>query len=965
MTPGVLFRKSRAVAVVALGNLVARWPRALVALVAVALGVALVSAITSGYASARQTILDWNYSWVGHSHVHLQPIPDGLWSDPRIPPDLAGQIAAEPGVRMVARQKEYLLATTAPDAEPLSVYGYGIQLPGEQDVRGAGIRLETGRMLSGRAGEAMIERHLADTLKVGLGDTVRLAARPESLRRVPIEVNLGEVDVPAVLRPAQAYLQRLLRSQRTSAFRVVGIITRPRFSTVSSQQGIQLRDLVMVSQDDLGRLFGGQALGFESADLILAHSGPRQMAATADRVRATIRTYMAERAHATTAPAGAFKPVNIQVETSDDKLAQIDKNMRLFRLISRTVSVVALLTASYIIFTTLGMGMVQRQVELGMLRCVGAGRVQVAAATFAEALPIALAGIALGVVAGVAAARGVIEHYRGFFTQMVISYPGLLWAAVGGFVAVMLAVALPAWMASRVSPLAASRPQSRRMPLRLDVALGCVGVALVGLSFLTRMWLWPGESPDTVMTTYLLVGVPALFLGYFLAAPLLVATLGGVLKYFAAALLLVRPRLLDDQMQTARWRTAATFCALMVGISMLVNLRVHSESIIRGWQLPTQMPPGFVFFFGELDREQLARVTALPQVRTPTPLMAFWVRYLPPDAADRAASAEVKFLSGPLTQMSQLIQLNFVESADADPARTTERVARGQGVLVTREFATRYHARMGDPVRLYREQVDPLVELPIVGIVESPTLDMAIDFLNVRDRFQSLSAGTIIGNVASANRILMHEGGSATQPQPPGESGDSSLPLRTRILLFDFANGEAGPAGQRAQLQAIGKELNGMHLQYYAGSLVELREMIVGEFRGVVSILQKIALWAMAIASLGVGFSMAANVHSRRRQLAVLRAIGMTRFQLSRQVLAEAVIIALLGSVAGLVHGLHLSINALYFDRVLFDFRPELTLPLGVLAVAIGFAVACCLVASLIPAMRAGRTNILAAMRQL
>lgn len=121
----------------------------------------------------------------------------------------------------------------------------------------------------------------------------------------------------------------------------------------------------------------------------------------------------------------------------------------------------------------------------------------------------------------------------------------------------------------------------------------------------------------------------------------------------------------------------------------------------------------------------------------------------------------------------------------------------------------------------------------------------------------------------------------------------------------------------------------------------------------------------MAIASLGVGFSMAANVQSRRRQLAVLRAIGMTRFQLARLVLAEAVVIALLGAVLGIVHGVNLSVNGLHFDRVLFGLKPELTLHVGLLGLAIGFSVLCCLVASLIPAMRAGRTNILAAMRQL
>ena len=216
-----------------------------------------------------------------------------------------------------------------------------------------------------------------------------------------------------------------------------------------------------------------------------------------------------------------------------------------------------------------------------------------------------------------------------------------------------------------------------------------------------------------------------------------------------------------------------------------------------------------------------------------------------------------------------------------------------------------------------------------------------------------------------ANRLLSPNATvNASQPAG-GQLASNSMPEQTRILMFDFARKSTpGAPQQKAQLKEISRQLDGLTIPYYAGSLDELREMIVGEFDSV-AILQEIALWATAIASLGVGFSMAANVHSRRRQLAVLRAIGMTRFQLARMVLAEAVIIALLGAFLGIVHGLTLSANAIYFDKVLFGLRTQFTVQYNVLMLAIGFAILCCLVASLIPAMRAGRTNILAAMRQL
>ena len=199
------------------GNLSARWPRAVVALIAVVLGVALVAAITSGYASARRSILDWNYSWVGHSDVHVAPIPGELWAEPRLPPYLATEIARLPGVaRVVARQKDYLLATASPRDNGGVVYGYGVQVPEETQVRGAGIRVAPGgQMLAqGATGQVLLEQHLADTLHKQVGDTVYLAGLSPPLRFLPVEI------------------RRRLVSKSMLPFTIIGIVSRPRFSSV-------------------------------------------------------------------------------------------------------------------------------------------------------------------------------------------------------------------------------------------------------------------------------------------------------------------------------------------------------------------------------------------------------------------------------------------------------------------------------------------------------------------------------------------------------------------------------------------------------------------------------------------------------------------------------------------------------------------------------------------------------------
>lgn len=1113
-----------AVWLVAWKNIRARWPRALVALVAVTLGVALVAAVTTGYASARETIKDWNFSWVGYSHVHVEATPAQLWDNPRLPMRLAERVAQFDGVvRVVTRQKEQLSVPTdqfppagegEPPHPPETIYGYGITPSEWKLVRPAGVRLAEGRLLNDTAsGEVLIEEHLAEMLGKKPGDDVNLVA---------------------VTRP------------RT--FRIVGVLSRPRLSSISSQNVFVLRDLVIMSKADMEALHeerpvaeGEDRVALESIDLVLNDPTSEQMLRVSGEVdalrefpfgeletlRRAILVYqrqpdetrlaavrsagealwqqpkadfpklrdaldkalanpsrfifypvLMEVAAASGSPAAdlARAAGTTMVSTADEQLKRLDRNLRMFRVASNMVSVVALLTAAYLIFTTLGMGMVQRQAELGMMRCVGAGRLQIAVATVAEAVPIAFIGTAAGLASGVLAAKWVISHYSSFFTQVVVSQSGLMWAAFGGLISVALAVALPTWLASRVSPLAASRPQVRTTPLRLDVLVGLFGLLLIALSFLTRSALIP--EPMMRAYIYLRIGVPMLFLGYFLVAPLTVATAGWLLKYPASLLTRTRPRLLHDQMQTGRWRTAATFCALMVCVSMLVNLRVHSKSIMEGWQLPLEMPPGMFYFFDPLDRYELQRVQSFPEIdgNRAMPIMAKWVRLHGPDMPPDE-NPEGRLLAGPIGRFSRLIDLKFIEKPDGmSDQDVIARVERGGAFIATREFAARHDVHVGDKLRFWRHHEHKGIDIEIVGVVESPTMDMAIDFLNVRDRFRTMSAGTVLGRAADANRLLAEEAGLAefNENEP-----DAGVPLFTDLLMFDFAPAALAQAGggdpenpnieaQNRLLEMIGERIKGLEaakqiwaeakltirahlsaaagyvnrsvppptpgnfasaraeladarnllessrkaarpgewakiqaaiaaaadavdqresatqpaelvrvdlgaplsspeskIRYWGGSLRQLTDMIVGEFRSTVSILQKIALWATALAALGVGFAMAANVHSRRRQLAILRAVGMTRFQLTRMVLAEAVTIALIGCFLGILHGYNLALNASYFDYEVFGFRTHISIEGTSILLAIAFSVVCCLTASLLPALRAGRTNILAALRQV
>jgi putative ABC transport system permease protein len=123
------------------------------------------------------------------------------------------------------------------------------------------------------------------------------------------------------------------------------------------------------------------------------------------------------------------------------------------------------------------------------------------------------------------------------------------------------------------------------------------------------------------------------------------------------------------------------------------------------------------------------------------------------------------------------------------------------------------------------------------------------------------------------------------------------------------------------------------------------------------SLITALLALAIIIALLGIVNTLALSVVERTRELGLLRAIGMRRGQLAQMVAAESVIIAVIGAVLGIAMGLGLGAALAY--AVTRSQQPTVTVPAAQLVV---FAVAAALagvLASVAPARRAARLNML------
>jgi ABC-type lipoprotein release transport system permease subunit len=119
----------------------------------------------------------------------------------------------------------------------------------------------------------------------------------------------------------------------------------------------------------------------------------------------------------------------------------------------------------------------------------------------------------------------------------------------------------------------------------------------------------------------------------------------------------------------------------------------------------------------------------------------------------------------------------------------------------------------------------------------------------------------------------------------------------------------------------------------------------------------------LVVAMIGISNLMMVGVQVRARQFAMLRAVGAQQSQIVRLVLVEAAAVGVVGSVVGILLGLHQAATDNRIYAGLFGFRAEYIVPPGPMTAALALTVAVCLLAGIAPARRAARCNVIAALQ--
>jgi putative ABC transport system permease protein len=899
--------------------------RTLGAVAAIALGTAAVVWVTCCYESIRQTVLGWATGYIGNSHV-LVSSPLGKYD--QIPQSLVDSVAAIANVDVVCptliqRVRCVPWPAAKGDTERPTEWNeqteeidlFGVDLKTEFEIRDHQTALVEGRFVEASDDMAcVLERAFAIETGLKLGDSLLVVRDP---------------GVPP------------------HELQIVGLYERKRIARFQ-------KPVAMLQLHVLQRMRSKVAL-ITTLDIRLADSSISAVRRTAELIRAKVR--------------GRAQKATIRSAEARIRQIELAQDQQSFVLI--LLSCVAMLTALFIILSTLSMGMIERIGQLGLMRCVGMTRGQLAALVVVEVLPLGVLGVGLGIPIGIALAQLTVWIVPDYVGTLAISVNGLLLAAGAGILTSLLAGAIPALAALRVSPLEATRPLARTISPGWLVA---VGVLALGVLAVQHFLVLEKVQRSVWFVQMGATSVVLLYVAYALAAPVLVGIVGSIAVYFAAAALRLRVRLLQDQVGHAVWRSAGICCGLMVGLSLIVGILVVNQSVTSGWQFPKKFPEAYVWSMDQMKpgADPTSFIRSVPGIKNFTAGNAINVQVEEKQIFMAAVQISTTWFMGcDPDSFLDLMNIEFLPN-QGDKETAIQLLKQGGHILVADDFSASRDKKLGDTVKIYYAGLHPL-EFKVAGVIRSPAIDIAAGYFQMHSEYNVVASGSVMGSNSDLARLFGVKGTKLVllnfdlPPEPPPADWPPPRDSAKGRLLSDRYYDATLPLERRWQrwredqtLRGVTKALTAPQANY--GTVRELKDEIDRELTKMTRLMTAVPGVALIVAALGVANLMMANVTARARQLAILRAVGATRGLIVRLVIAEAIVLGLLGTGLGLGLGIHLASNITTLVESMWGYRVSLTLPWPIVGGAAVLTVALCILAGIPPARRAARNNIVDAL---
>ncbi len=606
-------------------------------------------------------------------------------------------------------------------------------------------------------------------------------------------------------------------------------------------------------------------------------------------------------------PADANPKLQVVTGNAITKESQNNLNsiLSIFNTFLLVFAIIALVVGAFLIFNTFSIIVQQRTREMALLRAIGANRRQVVNSVLFESVLVGLLASVVGIVAGVFLSRGLKALIDAFGLTIpagntVVHANAIIVPLLLGLVVTVFSALFPAVKASRVPPIAAMRDvsidESGTSKSRLFIGSGLLMVALAVLFF----GLFGSGGLALVGVGVLFTFVSVAVLGPILARPVANVIGAPAARFRGTPGSLAR----ENAIRNPR-RTSITAAALMIGVGIVAVLMVFVASFTSS-------------FLGGIDRQVQATYVVSAGSNGNG-------GFSPTIQSDLAAASGVDGVT--------TFRYGFAKVGDS--------VTQAGAISVSDPAAN----KMFDPELTSGSQ--PLRDLGPTGI--------AIQTDKAKSKHVQLGSRLPVtfptgGTQSFTVRSIYKDGSPFGNYFVSGSAFDKGAPDAPASYALVQTDGSAAA---KKSIEQVLKKYPSAKLQTRA----EFKQSVASQVNQILGLMYALLAMAIVIALFGISNTLGLSILERRRELGLLRAVGMTRRQLRSTVRWESVIISLFGTLLGLVIGLGfgwvlvVSLKGQGIDR--------LVIPVLQIALVVILAALAGVVAALLPARRAAKLDIL------
>ena len=613
----------------------------------------------------------------------------------------------------------------------------------------------------------------------------------------------------------------------------------------------------------------------------------------------------------------AEMPSGVRVETgkesADRSSEEIRDNLSFLQTFLLVFGFIAVFVGSFLIFNTFSITVAQRVSEFGMLRTLGASRRQILTSVIVEALAIGLIGAVVGIAGGFLIALLLQVLLEAFeidlpTTALVMKSRTIVVSLLVGVLVTFASSLIPALRSTRVPPIAALHafaptPTRRRrlVYLAFSILLGLLGLAMVLIGLL-------GDADAGAAAGLMGGGAVVIVIAVSLFSPRLVPPLAAVAGWPLERLRRLLGRLARENAQRNPSRTAVTAAALMIGLALVAFVLVFAAGLKSSVaQVVDENFAGGLVIQNSDGFSPIPNGAAKAARKVPGVDLVATIRSAQGKLVSNGAGARV---SAPTRNIEAAVKVEWEKGGPADLRRLRD----GQAIL-SDSFASANGLEVGDRFRLLSQTR------------KRPSFEVVGEFSSKLGVFGSV----LITQAALAREFSQTQDTTDFVKTAPGADPAKVQALLTKGVEVAFPTAEV--LNQQELKESREKQVD---------SLVNLIFALLG--------------LAVLISLFGIANTLALSIHERRRELGMLRAIGMSRRQVRTMIRYEAVITALIGAILGMVLGI---VFAALIAQPLKDEGFTLSYPVGSLVVLLIVAAMLGVVAAIFPARRASRLDVL------